>query len=145
MALIMKDAAGRMKMVIPTVHEAHDACRQFVNNRYYEGAVVAVTPAEPLLFYKSGNDRSDKLPFVNEKEKDAFYRLYVQLKLFKGEIDFDSQDEKKVLTAWLKEKGVQAFRDYFEKNILSTKPRRFADAYPRSSLCKLFDQLIPQP
>jgi hypothetical protein len=142
MALILKDAQGKMNMVIPTVHEAHAACREFVKERSgYEGTVIAVTPTEPLLLYKSGSERSEKLPFVAEQDAKAFYRLYVQLKLFKGEINFDTPQEKEALVAWLQEKGVKAFRDYFEKNILSTKSRRFADAYPQSSLCKLFDQL----
>lgn len=141
-ALIFKDNTGRMKMVIPTVHEAHDACRKFVNESQYPAAVVAITPAEPLMFYKSGKDRTEALPFIEDQDRSAFYRLYVQLKLFNGEIEFGTQAEKEALTLWLQEKGVERFREYYEKNILAAKPRRFANAYPQSSLCKLFDELL---
>lgn len=142
--LIFKDSNSTFRMVIPTVHEAHDACREFTskNTDGSTAVVVSMVPAEPTIFYKSGKDRTGNLPFVDEKERKAFYRLYVQLKLFNGEIDFPTKDEKEALTAWLKEKGAKEFKSYFEQNILSTKPRHMADAYPDSSLIKVFDGLM---
>jgi hypothetical protein len=142
--LIFKGDSGNFHMVIPTVHEVHDACRQFTSNNKNgnTAAVVAITPSEPLVFYKSGADRTGSLPFVDEAERKAFYRMFVQLKLFNGEIEFLTADEKEALKDWLKEKGIQEFKNYFEQNILSTKPRMMADAYPQSSLMKVFDELL---
>lgn len=140
--LIFKDDQGAFKMVIPTVHEVHAACRSFATGNSKEAAVVAITPAEPLMFYKSGTDRTEALPFINENDRKAFYRLYVQLKLFNGEIEFPSAPEKEALADWLKEKGVKEFKSYFEQNIVSTKPRAVADAYLQSSLLGVFENLL---
>jgi|GEM_PF-3053116 len=141
-ALIVKDANGKFKTVIPTVHEVHAACREFVKNYKGEAAVVSITPGEPLIFYKSGVDRSAGLPFVNEADKKEFYRQYIQLKLFNGEIEFGSEDEKEALTLWLLKKDVKDFKSYFEKHILSTKPSRFAKSYSSSTLYKIFEELL---
>ena len=133
-------------MVIPTVHEGHAVCRQFVKevNDDIHAVEVALSPTKPLILYKTGEDRSENLPFMNKADQDQFYRLYIQAKLFNGEIEFTSKEEIEALKVWLIEKGPEEFKGYFEKNILAAKPRRFENMYQKSSLYKVFKELVQQ-
>lgn len=141
--LIAKNEKGEWTMLIPTIHEAHGACREFVTETKSQAVEVAISPGSPLILYKSGENRTEVLPFTDEADKENFYRLYIQAKLFNGETEFRTKDEQEALKKWLTEKGpVRRFRDYFEQKILGAKPRRFAEGYPKSSLFKIFNDLM---
>lgn len=131
-------------LVIPTIHEAHLACRDFVKETKNQAIEVAISPSGPKTIYKSGDDRSEALPFGTDEDRRKFYELYVQAKLFNGEIEFNTPEEQEALKTWLKAKGVAEFKAYFEQNILAAKPRRFADAYQTSSLFKIFQSLLEE-
>lgn len=137
------NSSSQWSMVIPTIHEAHGACRKFINKagNDVEAVQVALSPTRPVMMYKTGKDRTDQLPFTDKADQDQFYRLYIQAKLFNGEIEFTTDEEVEALKAWLVEKGPEEFKGYFEKNILAAKPRRFADNYQKSSLFKIFNEL----
>ena len=147
-AVLITKCNNQWTMLIPTVHEAHGTCREFTNNndQGVQTIEVGVSSAPPLVLYKNGNDRSDSLPFIEQKDKDQFYRLYIQAKLFNGEIEYGSKEEQDALKIWLQEKMKTGdFRKYFEENILAAKPKHMIDAYPKSSLFKIFNELAPKP
>ncbi len=131
-------------MIIPTIHEAHASCRNFIFNvdKDTQAVEVAISTKKPLLIYKSGIELSDNLPFTDKDDENEFYRLYIQAKLFNGEIEYSSDEEKNALKRWLISKGPENFKLYFEENILAAKPRRFAEAYPKSSLFAIFKELV---
>lgn len=129
------------KMVIPTIHEAQGACRAFINKTEDAAVVVALSAGQPLMIGKSGEDRSDALPFTTPADQDRFYQYYIQAKLLNGEIDFTTQEEKYALKKWLLTVGVDDFKSYFEQNILPAKPRRFADRYVKSTLFEVFREV----
>lgn len=144
--LICKNRNGLWTMLIPTTHEAHGACREFIETTDTKAVEVAITAGKPLIMYKSGIDRTAALPFTEEADKENFYRLYIQAKLFNGEIEFGTKEEQDALKKWLVAKGsVGKFKEFFEQSILGAKPRRFAEAYPKSSLFKIFNELIEAP
>ncbi len=135
----------RWAMFIPTIHEAHGGCKEYIQSNMKlsnsQAVEVAISAGRPVIVYKTGNDRTDTLPFNDKADLDKFYRFYVQAKLFNGEIEFASKEEQDALKVWVSEKGVKEFREFFEKNILAAKPRRFADAYQTSSLRSILDEL----
>lgn len=139
--LITKDKEGGWSMVISTIHESHQACRDFISSAKSQSALVGISTGKPLMVYKTGADRTDLLPFTNSVDQENFYRLYIQAKLFNGEIEFSTQEEQYALKKWLLSKGVDDFRLYFEQNILAAKPHRFIDNYPKSSIFKIFTEL----
>lgn len=131
-----------LRMVIPTTHEAHAACKTVVNQAQQKGIVaieIALSKGKPIVVYKSGDDRTDKLPFEGNELKQ-FYELYVQAKLFNGEIDFNLPEEKEALKSWLQRKDAAAFRDFFEQNILAARPKRFINRYTSSSLYEILEE-----
>ena len=131
-------------MVIPTTHEAHAACKEFVGKQPENALQVAISPVQHLVMHKAGTDRTDNLSFTDPADEDKFYELYVQAKLFNGETDFSSGQEREALKKWLQSKGPQAiaeFKTYFESNILAARPRRFADAYPKSTLKRVLTEV----
>lgn len=137
-----------MRMIIPTIHEAHGACRttiQKAEENDINAVQVNISKGAPLIIYKSGEDRSNELPFKGEDLKQ-FYVLYIQAKLFNGEIDFKTEAEVEALQTWLKKQDAVKFRDFFEKNILAAKPKRFIKRYFDSSLHKILDDACnPKP
>jgi len=141
--LILKNSAGMMGMVIPTIHEAHGACREYFQQAGdgVQAVEVAISSGEPIIVYKTGEDVSEALPFDKPTSRKTFFKFYIQAKLFNGEIDFHSKEEVDALKSWLKQKGNEGFQDYFEQNILAAKPKRMIDAYPNSSLFKIFQEL----
>jgi hypothetical protein len=130
---------GRWTMILPTMHEAHRACRGYFAGANGKAVQLAVSPTKPILVHRSGDGLSDELPFETPSDREQFYRLYVQAKLFNGEIEYTSE-ERDALKRWLLEKGPEKFKEYFEANILPVKPRRFHDAYPKSSLARAFQE-----
>ena len=138
--IIAKNADGKWGMVIPTIHEAHHAAREWIKTTDSQAVEVKISTAAPVIMYKTGKDRSDRLPFDDE-DLASFYRLYVQAKLLNGEISFETKEEKEALKAWLKEVGVEQFALYFQNHILPAKPKRFADAYSTSSLYRIIQEV----
>ena len=138
--VIAQKKDGSMGMVVPTIHEAHNAAYSWTSKRQNGAAVVKISPRGPVMLYKSGKDRNKELPFTGDA-LTQFYRHYVQAKLLNGEIDFNTDLEKDALKAWLKEVGVTKFKDYFEANILAAKPRRFATNYPKSTLFAIMKEV----
>ncbi len=141
--LILKNSAEEMGMIIPTIHEAHGACREYIQQAGdgVQAVEVAISSGEPIIVYKTGEDGSDALPFDKPTDRKTFFKFYIQAKLFNGEIDFHSKEEVKALKSWLKQKGNEGFQDYFEQNIIAAKPKRMIDEYPNSSLFKIFQEL----
>ena len=142
--IVISKSNGRWTMIIPTIHEAHGGCREFIKKADSEiqAVEVAISAAKPKIIYKSGPNRSDAI-FTDKDDQDQFYRLYIQAKLFNGEIEFGTDEEKEALKKWLMSKGAENFKTYFERNILSAKPKRFATAYLNSSLFAIFKELSP--
>lgn len=143
--VVISKAEGIWTMIIPTIHEAHANCRNFIAKAdpHIQSVEVTLSTSKPTILYKTGNDRSDSLPFTDKADEEQFYRLYIQAKLFNGEIEFGTEEEKNALKQWLISKGPEKFKHYFEQYILAAKPRRFADAYPKSSLFAVFQELCP--
>lgn len=138
--LIVKNKKGDWRLLIPTAHEQHGACRRFVKCTQNQAVQVAITnQASPFIYYKSGKTPSQDLPFVGEDRKQ-FYLLYVQAKLFNGEITYSSKEEKEELKAFLKNKqNAKGFQKFFESNIL---PATFyIEAYKDSDLLKIFNEM----
>ena len=129
-------------MLIPSTHEGHGPCRDYFKKALptTQAVQLSLSAARPLLIHKSGEDRTDALPFTSPEDQGKFYRLYIQAKLFNGEIEYP-QEEREALKNWLNEKGAKKFKEYFEDNILPTKPRRFKDAYRKSTLGRIFEEL----
>jgi hypothetical protein len=141
--LIVKNNMGRMSMIVPTIHEAHGGCRQYINKNATKDDIIAVqvaiTDGSPNIIYKNGRNRDDSIPFVG-KDLDEFYQLYVQAKFFNGELNYNTEEERDALRAWIAKNGGPArFRNYFERNILAAKSKRVADAYPGSTLYKILN------
>ena len=129
-------------LIIPSIHEAHGPCRNYFQDApaSTEAVQLSLSAAPPLLIHKTGEDRTHALPFTSPEDREKFYRLYIQAKLFNGEIEYP-QEEREALKKWLQEKGPKQFKAYFENTILPTKPRRFKNAYPKSALGKIFAEL----
>lgn len=129
-------------LLIPSTHEGHGPCRNYFAkaSSTTQAVQLFLSPTKPLLMHKTGQDRSDALPFTSPEDREKFYRLYVQAKLFNGEIEY-LQEEREVLKNWLQEKGVKKFKTYFEDNILPTKPLSSRNAYRKSTLAKIFSEL----
>lgn len=144
-SVLISKCENRWTLIIPTIHEGHGICRDFVkdpppNTKTVE---VSVSAGRPFIMYKSGDDRSEALPFTDPGDEEKFYELYIQAKLFNGEIDYGTTEEENALKAWLTRNGkVAEFKRYFEENILAAKPRRFADAYAKSSLFRIFNEVL---
>ena len=128
-------------MIIPTIHESHGACKEFVKETQDQAVVVALSAGKPLIVYKSGEERTEALPFTTKEDQESFYRFYIQAKLFNGEIDFNTKEEKYALKKWLLSVGHKEFQTYFEQNILATKPRRYTERFTDSGLFKVFEEL----
>lgn len=141
--ILIGKVGNNWAMVIPTIHEAHGGCKNYIKtaNKDNPVAEVAISHSRPVMIYKNGDDRSDELPFQGDDLKH-FYRLYVQAKLLNGEIDFNTDEEKEALRVWLKEKDAEKVRDFFERNILAAKPKTQVDKYPESTLNQIFEELI---
>ena len=129
-------------LLIPSTHEGHGPCRDYFKKALptTQAVQLSLSAARPLLIHKSGEDRTDALPFTSPEDQGKFYRLYIQAKLFNGEIEYP-QEEREALKNWLNEKGAKKFKEYFEDNILPTQPRRFKDAYRKSTLGRIFEEL----
>lgn len=134
---------GRWTMIIPTMHEAHHSCREFIGgaDEGTQAVEVAISKSRPQIVYKTGEERTEELPFEDLEDRAQFYRLYVQAKLFNGEIVYETAEEIEALKAWLKEVDVIRFAEYFQNYIISAKPRRFADEYPKSSLYRIIQEV----
>ncbi len=132
---------NRFVALIPSVHEAHGpASLLFANPKPGLQAVqLALSAKEPHVMYATHPN-----PFQDPKDRKGFLRLYVQLKLFNGEIEY-TKEEIEALKLWLQEKGVEGFKKYFETTILPTKPGRYKALYPKSALGKTFASLLPIP
>lgn len=142
--LLVAKHGDKWTALIPTIHEAHGSCRDFIaanKTSDIQAVEVALSGSKPLMLYKTGDDTTDALPFADKADQDKFYRFYIQAKLFNGEVEFPSEEEQAALRAWLAEKGAAQFKQYFEKYILASKPGRFGEAYPKSSLFKLLTEV----
>lgn len=139
--LISKGSNGQWSVLIPTIHEAHGPCNQFVNSTKERSVMVGLTKGQPLVLYKSGTDRREDLPFKTKEDMLNFYYHYVQCKLLQGEVDFETAEEKYALKQFLVQSGSDDFREYFETYILSSKPARFGERYVDSSLFSVFKEL----
>lgn len=130
---------GRWRMLIPTLHEAHGACTDYVRRQansdpnQTQSHLISVGPNCSLPVLSSHN--------LSEQDKKAFYRLYIQAKLFRGDIEFAKEAEAEALKAWLIEKDAASFKQYFETVILPPMPNRVKKAYATSSLFAIFEEL----
>ncbi|ADI37619.1 DUF3638 domain-containing protein [Waddlia chondrophila] len=141
--VIVKGQKG-WRMIIPTIHEAQSGCRTFIreaNKKGWQAVQVNIGTAKPNIVFKTGDDRSDVLPFTEEEDLQKFYRLYVQAKFFNGEINYGSEEEKEALRGWLRDKGPEDCQRLFETKILPAKPQRYTKNYTESDLYKIFEEL----
>ena len=136
----------RWTALVPSIHESYAACRDYIKKAQSETQIVqvAISPSKAHLIYKNGSDRSAALPFSDESDRNQFYRLYSQVKFFNGETEYTAE-EREALKTWIIEKGDQKLKEYFEMNILPSKPKRISDAYPKSSLAALFAEIASLP
>lgn len=141
MVSIAKSKDG-WSMLIPSIHEAHMEVKtavQAFSKEDQKAALVALScNSDPMLIASSQND----FPFSGEDE-DQFYSLYIQAKLLNGDTVYSTEKEKTALRKWLLEKDARAFREYFEKNILSVQNPRVWQSYPKTFLYKIFEELAP--
>ncbi|HEY4832777.1 MAG TPA: hypothetical protein VIH61_09500, partial [Waddliaceae bacterium] len=72
---------------------------------------------------------------------EDFQKIVVQIRFINGQYEGYSEDEMKALRVWLESlDNPEEMRQYFEKTILRVKPKK-VDAFRKSPLYKLFDDI----
>lgn len=139
-AIFMKGAHG-WRVVFSGSHDGYPAFSKYPEQTGSPAALVKLTSLGPIFVSK--NNAFEDAFDTDEDDRKKFYELFVQMKFLKGEVNYETAEEKEALQRWFDQIGPDKARALFEKGIRPTKDAGDQQGYAKSSLKILFDEWAP--
>ncbi len=129
----------RWTMILPSLHDGldlyADADRSLPSSCSFQ--LITISATNKPLIIQSLHESSLPKPDDDDARRQ-FMRLYIQAKLYNGEIHYPYPEEQTAICSWLHEVGKEEYQGYFEEHILPSLSPEKQSSYRHSFLYRAF-------